>query len=661
MANWLGEDPPGPWQSPHARTMYREPTHAAPAYPTRTFAPSDSIPPSAAVFTPNSLTGMSDEAQERHAKMQAMLNKSLGPEHITSRPGGGGTKLSYLEGWRAINIANEVFGYNGWFTDIKYLEADFIDYNPETARYNMGVTAIVRVRLQDGASHEDVGYGKLENAKSKADGLDKCKKEAVTDALKRALRHFGKLLGNCLYDKSYLQTMANMKAPKAKFNFDSIYKPERDNYQHFPPRACTSAVPASAMPPPASAMPPPALPALPAQHPPPPRKDMPQPPAHPPHLAQQVQRASTVASHAPQTPASHAAAQHKPPPHRSATIATAAPDPRDRTGAQTSTDFAFSSEDEKLYAEMPLPDGTGADASMIGGGTGRVYHEGDSGYGEMEGLADASFASTYLKDENQRPYPANPAHQAPQPQPRKSSSPQQQLNPPPTALQDPARPAHLEDKRLAALQRLEEKNRKKLAEAQGQANGVAPGAGSSAAQMLKAGGVARSATVGAASAGGATVPALGNARPPSLRPPQVPSRSNSLQRSTTAATPAHHAAVNGASAPTPGVAGSLPQLNVGAGIVKAAGGAPGVSGMVSASPPRPAVGVMAGGGEGLPGGFVSAKGVKRALGEAGYNGSPRAAHPTSAHSYPTDHSRPPLVELEVDGMSGAVKRHRASG
>ncbi|BGP32068.1 DNA repair protein rad52 [Rhodotorula toruloides] len=651
MANWLGEDPPGPWQSPHARTMYREPTHAAPAYPTRTFAPSDSISPSAAVFTPNSFTGMSDDVQERHAKMQAMLNKSLGPEHITNRPGGGGTKLSYLEGWRAINIANEVFGYNGWFTDIKYLEADFIDYNPETARYNMGVTAIVRVRLQDGASHEDVGYGKLENAKSKADGLDKCKKEAVTDALKRALRHFGKLLGNCLYDKSYLQTMANMKAPKAKFDFDSIYKPERDNYQHFPPRASTSA---------ASAMPPPALP---AQHPPPPRKDMPPPPTHPPHLAQQVQRASTVAaSHAPQTPASHAVVQHKPPPHRSATIATPAPDPRDRTGAQTSTEFAFSSEDEKMYAEMPLPDGTGAVASMNGGGTGRVYHEGDSGYGEMEGLADASFASTIPKDENQRPYPAGPVH-PPQQHPRKSSSPQQQLNPPPTAPQDAARSAHLEDKRLAALQRLEEKNRKKLAEAQGQANAVAPGAGpTSAGQMLKAAGaIGRSATVGATPAGGAPVPALGNARPPTLRPPQAPSRNSSLQRSTTAATPAHHAAVNGTSAPTPRVAGSLPQLNVGAGIVKAAGGAPGVSGMVSASPPRPVIAVAAGVGEGAHGGFVSARGVKRALGEAGYHGSPPANHPTSAHSYPIDHSRPPLGGLEVDGTSGAVKRHRASG
>lgn len=214
MANWLGDDPPGPWQSLHARTMYREPTHAAPGYPTRTFAPSELIPPSAAVYTPNSFTGMSDEAQERHAKMQAMLNKSLGPEHITNRPGGGGTKLSYLEGWRAINIANEVFGYNGWFTDIKYLEADFvratlasrpsvvltwgsstfrpprsqIDYNPETARYNMGVTAIVRVRLQDGASHEDVGYGKLENAKSKADGLDKVRSLTLSEWLSRGER-----------------------------------------------------------------------------------------------------------------------------------------------------------------------------------------------------------------------------------------------------------------------------------------------------------------------------------------------------------------------------------------------------------------------------------------------------------------------------------------
>jgi len=33
--------------------------------------------------------------------------------------------------------------------------------------------------------------------------LIQCKKEAVTDALKRTLRNFGNLLGNCLYDKEY--------------------------------------------------------------------------------------------------------------------------------------------------------------------------------------------------------------------------------------------------------------------------------------------------------------------------------------------------------------------------------------------------------------------------------------------------------------------------
>jgi hypothetical protein len=41
-----------------------------------------------------------------------------------------------------------------------------------------------------------------------------CKKEAVTDALKRSLRLFGSLLGNCLYDKHYVGEVAKMKAPK---------------------------------------------------------------------------------------------------------------------------------------------------------------------------------------------------------------------------------------------------------------------------------------------------------------------------------------------------------------------------------------------------------------------------------------------------------------
>lgn len=42
--------------------------------------------------------------------------------------------------------------------------------------------------LQDGSYHEDVGYGVSEGLKSKALSLEKARKEAVTDGLKRALR-----------------------------------------------------------------------------------------------------------------------------------------------------------------------------------------------------------------------------------------------------------------------------------------------------------------------------------------------------------------------------------------------------------------------------------------------------------------------------------------
>lgn len=94
--------------------------------------------------------------------------------------------------------------------------------------------------LQDGAFHEDVGYGVSEGLKSKALSLEKARKEAVTDGMKRALRYwrrdhlqhevwffvivcfahidvvllrcFGNALGNCILDKEYLSSIN--KIPK---------------------------------------------------------------------------------------------------------------------------------------------------------------------------------------------------------------------------------------------------------------------------------------------------------------------------------------------------------------------------------------------------------------------------------------------------------------
>ena len=133
-------------------------------------------------FTPYAFgtqsTFMSEEMSEATAKkiasLQAKLNQKLGPEYISQRPGFGGVqKFTYAEGWKIINLANEVFGFNGWSSSLVNITTDFIDYSEESKRYTIGVTAIVRVTLRDGAYHEDVGYGMLENSKSKGMALDK--------------------------------------------------------------------------------------------------------------------------------------------------------------------------------------------------------------------------------------------------------------------------------------------------------------------------------------------------------------------------------------------------------------------------------------------------------------------------------------------------------
>ena len=115
----------------------------------------------------------SEETARKIATLQAKLNKKLGPEYVSTRSGAGGAKLHYVEGWKMINLANEVFGFNGWSSSIVSMNTDFIDCDPQTGRCSAGVSAIVRVTLRDGVFHEDTGYGSIENVRGKAAVLDK--------------------------------------------------------------------------------------------------------------------------------------------------------------------------------------------------------------------------------------------------------------------------------------------------------------------------------------------------------------------------------------------------------------------------------------------------------------------------------------------------------
>lgn len=70
-----------------------------------------------------SITRMS--AQEI-ATLQAKLDRQLGPEYISDRPGAGGQKVQYLEAWKCINLANEIFGFNGWSSGIQNIAVDYV-------------------------------------------------------------------------------------------------------------------------------------------------------------------------------------------------------------------------------------------------------------------------------------------------------------------------------------------------------------------------------------------------------------------------------------------------------------------------------------------------------------------------------------------------------
>ncbi|PFX34356.1 DNA repair protein RAD52-like [Stylophora pistillata] len=195
------------------------------------------------VCVANKLAGLVD-AEERDAIRNA-LNQKLGPEYISQRAGAGGQKLAYVEGWKLINLANETFGFNGWSHSVTHQNIDFVDQVAN--KYYVGVSAFVKVQLKaricvkckipsltfltpplpsekgkkrkeerarkkkktekvgDGVYHEDIGYGVSEGMKSKALSLEKARKEAVTDGLKRALKSFGESLGNCISDKEYLK------------------------------------------------------------------------------------------------------------------------------------------------------------------------------------------------------------------------------------------------------------------------------------------------------------------------------------------------------------------------------------------------------------------------------------------------------------------------
>ena len=60
------------------------------------------------------------------ATLQAKLNRYLGPEYIDTRQGPGGCRLHYISTGNVVDIANQVFGFNGWSSSIKDVHIDYV-------------------------------------------------------------------------------------------------------------------------------------------------------------------------------------------------------------------------------------------------------------------------------------------------------------------------------------------------------------------------------------------------------------------------------------------------------------------------------------------------------------------------------------------------------
>lgn len=139
-------------------------------------------------------------------QIEKELDEKIPRAVISERDGGGGRRLSYLEGHYVIDRLNKVFGHLNWAKEI----LDVKEVVNKTGRgefpaYLVKVKLTVQVPLNDGTGlyrfiiKEGYGYG---CDKGPQNAHELAIKEAVTDGLKVAAKDLGMSMGLALYDRT---------------------------------------------------------------------------------------------------------------------------------------------------------------------------------------------------------------------------------------------------------------------------------------------------------------------------------------------------------------------------------------------------------------------------------------------------------------------------
>lgn len=132
-------------------------------------------------------------------EQEDMLRQPLQVRSIKERRGFGSTMLKYIKGDTAIDTANRIFGFGQWGYRIIGREHNIIeDEKKGKIEY---YTCDIELSVA-GAAFTFPGDGMgIVTSPFTIEMHEKARKEATTDALKRALRHYGDQFGLCLYNE----------------------------------------------------------------------------------------------------------------------------------------------------------------------------------------------------------------------------------------------------------------------------------------------------------------------------------------------------------------------------------------------------------------------------------------------------------------------------
>jgi DNA recombination protein Rad52 len=135
-----------------------------------------------------------------NAGIKEILDAPIDPSRVKTSPEKFG---SWIESHDAIRTANEIFGYDGWQSKVESLECVGEEEHGEKngkPGYQVGYRAVVSVSIE-GVAHDDTGFGSDVVYGSRVLAHELAAKEAVSDAVKRCLRHWGNQFGLSLYNK----------------------------------------------------------------------------------------------------------------------------------------------------------------------------------------------------------------------------------------------------------------------------------------------------------------------------------------------------------------------------------------------------------------------------------------------------------------------------